>query len=151
MHIKLQNFLFLIGASYIAQLLFISTLAFILYLFNAKDWIYDLIYDSIPLIALILGIINLCNIKVAKYIYIKSIIHLPRLQWYSMFIAYVVICQHLIKMDGTIYLMAVELSCIIAALCYPKRTWGKRFTSAFIFIILLWFTYLCEYPSFNKF
>ncbi len=151
MPIKLQNCLFLIGLSFVGQMLYIIIGLLTLFHFDISGDTHYLIWKNLFFIAIIFSIINLCDKKIAQYIYTKSAKHLPRLRWYSMFISGIVIVHQCIKMDGAHYLMAVIGSCIVAALCYPKRPWKKRLTSACFFSILLCFCYICEYTSFKDF
>ncbi len=142
MHIKLQNFLFLVGASFIFKLLYIFLVLPLSVQYGMSDELFFFLMKSFLPVFTLLGLINLCSDKVAQYIYTKTTKHLPRLQWYSMFLSWIPIVQYNTKDIGTF--TAMFSSCIVAALCYPKRRWKKRFLSAFIFSIFLFFFYLCE-------
>ncbi len=151
MPIKLQNCLFLIGSSFVGQILFIFIGLFILLPLNVKEWIFYLILDNIFPITLLLSAINLCSNKVAQYIYTRSKKYLPRLQWYSMFFAWAVLVDKYLKIQDFGIFTAISISCIVGALCNKKRTWEHRFTSVFLFAILLFLSYLIEYTSFKDF
>ncbi len=151
MPIKLQNCLFLIGSSFVGQLAFVYIGFFVLLHLSIKEWILDLIFDTFLPIGIILSIINLCNNKVTQYIYTRSKKYLPRLQWYSMFLAWIPIINEYIKINNFDVMTAAAASCTIASLCYPNRTWKKRLKSTLFFAFLLFFCYLCEYTSFKDF
>lgn len=143
MKIKFQNFLFLLGAAYIVRWLFLlSTL--VCYMFRnvvpISDKFIDNIISSFPVIAISLGVINFLNTKFAQYIYDGAKLHFPRLQWYGMFFSWVIVAEkYIINFDS---LSAVVASCIVAAVCYPNRTWKQRFYSALKFVFLLFILYL---------
>ena len=82
MKIKLQNFLFLLGASYLVRWLFLLS-SFVFYIFlnvvPISDKFIDFIVSSFPAIAIVLCVINFLNTKFALYIYDKAKLHFPRL------------------------------------------------------------------------
>lgn len=143
MKIKVQNFLFLLGAAYIVRWLFLLS-TFVFYLLRnvvpISNNFIDFIMSSFPAIAIVLGGINFLNTKVALYIYDKAKLHFPRLQWYGMFFSWTLVAEKYIRDFDS--LSAVAVSCIVAALCYPNRTWQQRFYSALKFVVLLFILYL---------
>ncbi len=145
MPIKLQNCLFLIGSSFVGQTLYLFLGLLILSHFDISGELHYLVWYSFFPIALLLSAINLCSNKVAQYIYTRSKKYLPRLQWYSMFFAWAVLVDKYLKIQGFGVFTAVSVSCIVGALCNKKRTWEHRFTSIFLFAILLFYSYLIEY------
>ena len=143
MKIKLQNFLFLLGAAYLVRWLFLLS-SFVFYIFRdvvpISDKFIDFIVSSFPAIAIVLGVINFLNTKFALYIYDKAKLHFPRLQWYGMFFSWTIVAEKYIRDFDS--LSAVVASCIVAALYYPNRTWKQRFYSALKFTFLLFVLYL---------
>lgn len=147
MKIKFQNFFSLLGISLVGQLLFILfVFAFYLFCFceitPLSSEIIDFVFNSFPYIAIIIGIINFFSTAIAQYIYNKSKTHLPRLQWYSMFFGWAIIADKII--DKFNHIDASIASCIIAALCFPDKTWKQRIYSALKFLLLLCMVYLFE-------
>ncbi len=143
MKIRVQNFLFLLGAAYILRWLFLLFTLIFYVLRNTipiNDKIIDLIISGFPVMAITLGIINFFNMKFAQYIYDGAKSHFPRLQWYGMFFSWVIVAEKYIRNIDS--LIAVIASCIVAALCYPNRTWGQRIKSALIFVVLLLMLYM---------
>ena len=124
MKIKLQNFLFLLGAAYLVRWLFLLS-SFVFYIFRnvvpISDKFIDFIVSSFPAIAIVLGVINFLN-------------------RYGMFFSWTIVAEKYIRDFDS--LSAVVASCIVAALYYPNRTWKQRFYSALKFTFLLFVLYL---------
>ncbi len=141
MPIKIQNFLFLLGASYVVAIVCLLICSFCVAVFNWDEGILTAILFGIPNIAIAVGLINFCNGKLARYIYDKSTKYVPRLRWYSMFFAWLEVFAVFLFLMGWFsflsLLNALLISCIVGALCFPKRSWEKRIISAVVFLAIL--------------
>lgn len=152
MNIKLQNVLFVLGVTFVIQLLYML-LMFIIFLLNNNlavnnEELFLFVLDNVLFVSIALGAINLFSNRLSLYIYEKSIKKIPNLRWYCMFFSWTVIIQKFIPEFEIFY--AVLISCIVGALCYPDRTWKQRVRYSLIFVAILLMYFLGGFTDFEN-
>ena len=99
MWVKTQNFLFLLCCAFIGKFLYSALLVIIISLSLANHWLLlgyympylQIIANCFYPLAVIIGLINLFYTRFSLYIYQSSCLNFPKLQWYALFLGWILI------------------------------------------------------------
>lgn len=150
MWVKIQNFLFLLCCAFIGKFLYSTLLVIIVSLSLAHHWLrldYYMLYLQIiancfyPL-AIVIGLINLFYTRFSLYIYQSSCLNFPKLQWYALFLGWILLGKEFLTEIQLFVLLLV--GCVVAALCDKKYTRKQRAKIVTVFSVML-ISFLCGY------
>ena len=150
MWVKIQNFLFLLCCAFIGKFLYTAFLMIIVSLSLANHWLwldYYFPYLQAPAnlfypLAIIIGVVSLFYTRFASYFYQASCFNFPRLQWYAIFLGWILVGKEFLT-EIQLFVMLL-IGCIVAALYDKKHTWKQRAKTATVFSVML-VSFLCGY------
>lgn len=143
MWVKTQNFLFLLCCAFIGKFLYSTLLVIIVSLSLANHWLLlgyympylQIIANCFYPLAVIIGLINLFYTRFSLYIYQSSCLNFPKLQWYALFLGWILLGKEFLTEIQLFVLLMV--GCVVAALCNKKHTWKQRAKIATVFSVML--------------
>ena len=143
MWVKIQNFLFLLCCAFIGKFLYSTLLVIIVSLSLANHWLrldyympyFQVIANCFYPLAIIIGLVNLFYTRFASYFYHTSCLNFPKLQWYALFLGWILLGKEFLTEIQLFVLLLV--GCVVAALCNKKQTWKQRAKIATVFSVML--------------
>ncbi len=143
MWVKIQNFLFLLCCAFIGKFLYASLLTLIVFWALSNNW-YEVDY-YIPYLqgilscfyplAIVVGLVNLVYTRFALYIYQAICLKFPKLQWYALFLGWMLLGKEFLTEIQLLVLLLV--GCIVASLCDKKHSLRQRTKIATVFFVML--------------